>query len=399
MALTILQGGYSITDMRSLFRPLIHVMGEDSLTSLPYGINRYIFDIYVGGNFVVREMKAPNIVSSQFIYQYIDASKIISNYAKANIQDVYNIPFIEYEIQYGYEDVNGTIYTNVLSDTSYGWYGYPSFSKEDMLDDIGAISNTYGGTYVSTNRSRVIQMYGNYRVFIPLFRPQLYNGSNLNYVYDGNFNIIANSLTGYGIYHHEVTESLFNWALPSNDQNFEYDCDGDPIINMPDSRVYFTDVCTKNNPVMVTFLNSLGGYESFLFSGVNRKQTSIERNSYTKDGLITYKNYSTSPPPFGSSQVSLYRYYNDYGGESKVNYNNVMTHKMKLISDYISEIDFVWLRELLASPSVYIQIDNSNVMIPATITTSDWIEKFNGVDKVFNMEIEIELGTQQTQLR
>jgi len=187
--------------------------------------------------------------------------------------------------------------------------------------------------------------------------------------------------------------------LPSNDQNFEYDCDGDPIINMPDSRVYFTDVCTKNNPVMVTFLNSLGGYESFLFSGVNRKQTSIERNSYTKDGLITYKNYSVSPPPFGSSQVSLYRYYNDYGGESKVNYNNVMTHKMKLISDYISEIDFTWLRELLASPSVYVQIDNNNTMIPATITTSDWAEKFNGVDKVVNMEIEIELGTQQTQLR
>ena len=154
--------------------------------------------------------------------------------------------------------------------------------QEDMLDDIGSISTIVGGTYVSTNRNRVIQMYGNYRVFIPLFRPSLYNGSTFNYIYDGNFNSIINSLTGYGIYHHEVTDGLFNWALPTANQYFEYDCDGDPINNMPNNRVYFNNVCTKNNPVMVTFLNSLGGYESFLFSGVNRKQTSIER-------LLLYK--------------------------------------------------------------------------------------------------------------
>ena len=399
MALAILQGNYQYTDMRSMFRPLIHTFGEDSLTSLPYGINRYIFDVYIGGNFIIREMKAPIIESSQYIYQYIDMSKILSNYIGVNIKDNYNQGYLEYTIQYGYEDVNGTIVTNILYETSYAWYGYPSFTNETMLEDINTIVPNFGGTYLTTNRDRVIQMSDNYRVYIPIFRPSIYNGSTINATYDGSFHPIPSSLTGYGIFHHQVYYGDLNWSLTPDNQYIKFDVDGDAITNLfNDSRIYFDYNCTKNNPVMVTFLNSLGGYESFLFSGVNKKSTSIERNSYTKNGLITHKEFVPTPP-FGQSFVELYRYYDNYGGETKINYNNIMTHKMKLISDYINEVDFLWLRELLASPSIYVQIDGNSLMIPATIDTSDWVEKRNGVDKVFNMEIDIEVGTQKTQLR
>jgi hypothetical protein len=72
---------------------------------------------------------------------------------------------------------------------------------------------------------------------------------------------------------------------------------------------------------------------------------------------------------------------------------------MRLISDYVSETDFLWLRELLASPLVYAQIDNNTTMIPVTIETSDWAEKKQGADKIFNLEIDILLGTQSSQLR
>ena len=399
MGLNILQGNYQITDMRSMFRPLIHVWGEDSLTPLPYNINRYIFDIYIDGNFVLRELKAPIIASSQNIYQYIDMSRVLSNYISSDLKKKYNIPYKEYVIQYGYEDLSGTLYTNVVSETSYAWYGYPSFNQEDMLNDIGSIIANYGGLYLTTNKSRVLKMYAGYNVYIPLYRPSIYNNSTFNFDYLGTGYNINDSLIGYGVYHHKVNYSDLTWTTPANQQYYEYNCDGDPITNTIDNRIYFGENCTKGNPVMVTFLNSLGGYESFLFSLVNRSSTSIERNAYTKDGLITHLDYSASPPPFGSSISELYRYYNDFGGEMKINYNNTMTHKMKLISDYINQVDFKWLRELLASPSVYVQIDGSTTMIPATITTSDWTEKFSGIDKVFNMEIDIELGTQQTQLR
>ena len=152
--------------------------------------------------------------------------------------------------------------------------------------------------------------------------------------------------------------------------------------------------CTKNNPVMIHFLNSMGGFESFLFSGVNRVNTNIERQSINKLGLIT--TYTSSGLNVG---VSIDRVANGYLGEVKTNYSNTMTHKIKLVSDYVSETDFLWLRELLASPQVFVQIDNNALMIPVTIETSDWAEKKRGADKIFNLEIDILLGTQSTQLR
>ena len=97
--------------------------------------------------------------------------------------------------------------------------------------------------------------------------------------------------------------------------------------------------------------------------------------------------------------VSIDRVSNSTLGEVKTNYSNTMSHKIKLVSDYVSETDFLWLRELLASPQVFAQIDNNALMIPVTVETSDWAEKKRGADKMFNLEIDILLGTQTTQLR
>jgi hypothetical protein len=170
--------------------------------------------------------------------------------------------------------------------------------------------------------------------------------------------------------------------------------DGDDINNMPSSIVTLQTNCSKNNPVMLHFLNAVGSFESFLFSGVNRVNTNIERQSISKLGLITTLTSSGL-----DRDVSLDRVANGYLGEVKTNYSNTMAHKVKLVSDYVSETDFLWLRELLASPQVFAQIDNNAIMIPVTIETSDWAEKKRGADKIFNLEIDILLGIQQTQLR
>jgi hypothetical protein len=48
---------------------------------------------------------------------------------------------------------------------------------------------------------------------------------------------------------------------------------------------------------------------------------------------------------------------------------------------------------------VYAQIDNNVTLLPVTIETSDWAEKKRGADKIFNLEIDILLGTQSSQIR
>lgn len=388
MGLAILQGNYAINQMRSLERPVIHAFGENQpITTPTYAYNRYIFDIYINGSLILREYKA--ITKASTYYAYLDVAPVIKNYIQANLSSMY-LPYIAYQVKYGTESTSGVITTNVATETSYAWYGYPSFLNDDLRADIGG--TYYDGLYLSTNRSRILQLYGNYTVISPFYKSQALAGDVLEWLYNGaTVQRVDSSSTG--VYNNKITGADLNL---SQDVHLleSLAFSGSNIDNIPNYTIEIQTNCTKNNPVMIHFLNSLGGFESFLFSGVNRVNTNIERQSINKLGLIT--TLTTSAFDVG---VSIDRVHNNILGEVKTNYANTMTHKMKLISDYVSETDFLWLRELLASPQVYAQIDNNAIMIPVTVETSDWAEKKRGADKIFNLEIDILLGTQTTQLR
>ena len=396
----ILQGQYAIDQMKSLYRPLIHAYGENQLTPLPYGVSRFIYDIYINGVFIIREFKVWKIGNYSNPYSWMDVAPVIRNYISATFKNGMYPAYIEYEIQYGYEDTSGNLYTNISSELSNAWNGYPSFSSEDLINDIGGTPYiTYGGMYMSTYRDRVLPVYGNYSTFVPLFKGQTYYSGTFNYNYNGSFYPLNDSLNNFGIYNHEVKSIDFDWVgvAPEN-QIFLYDVDGDPIGNMPDSHILFQNPCTKNNPVMLHFLNQLGGIESFLFSGVNKDNTNISRNAYSKIGITEHETFTPSPP-FGNVAYDIVRTYNDVISETKVNFNNVMTYKMNLISDYINEQEYLLIRQLLASPMVYAQMNNETKFIPVTIELNDWVQKIQGVDKMFNIELTMQYGIQQTQLR
>jgi len=387
MGLAVLQGNYARNQMRSLCRPVIHAFGENQVVSLPYAYNRYIFDVYINGVMVLREYKA--ITFGTTVFAYLDVAPIIKNYIQANISSMY-FPYIEYQVKYGTESTSGVITTNVVTETSFAWYGYPAFLNDNLIADLGG--TYYDGMYFSTNRRRILQLYGNYKTYIPIFKSQFYATDIIEWVYNGTTYQRLDS-TGVGVYNIAITGADLNLAQDVHLLE-QFVISGDPIVNMPNSTVQIQTNCTKNNPVMLHFLNAMGGFESFLFSGVNRVNTNIERQSINKLGLIT--TYTSSGL---DRDVSLDRVASGYLGEVKTNYSNTMTHKIKLVSDYVSETDFLWLRELLASPQVFAQIDNNALMIPVTIETSDWAEKKRGADKIFNLEIDILLGTQSTQLR
>ena len=388
MGLAVLQGNYAINQMRSLCRPVIHAFGENQpITTPTYAYNRYIFDVYINGVMVLREYKA--ITMGATYHAYLDVAPIIKNYIQANISSMY-LPYISYQVKYGTESTSGVITTNVVTETSYAWYGYPSFLNDDLKNDLGGAY--WDNLYFTSNESRILQLYGNYSVFVPFYKSTVYSGGQLSYTINGGSLISKADSGSNGIYLHKITSADLNLAV--NSHSIRYYMDGDDINNMPNSTVTLQTNCSKNNPVMLHFLNAVGGFESFLFSGVNRVNTNIERQSINKLGLIT--TYTTSAFDIG---VNINRVYNSTLGEVKTNYSNTMAHKVKLVSDYVSETDFLWLREMLASPQVFAQIDNNAIMIPVTIETSDWAEKKRGADKIFNLEIDILLGTQQTQLR
>jgi hypothetical protein len=63
---------------------------------------------------------------------------------------------------------------------------------------------------------------------------------------------------------------------------------------------------------------------------------------------------------------------------------------MHLISDWVSQQDSDWMQQLIASTSVY--IESNGGYFPVTITNSNYDFKILSADKLWNVEIDIDIS-------
>ena len=131
--------------------------------------------------------------------------------------------------------------------------------------------------------------------------------------------------------------------------------------------------CSKYDAVDVFFLNRMGAVESFRFNKVRRDNFSIDRrmfrqNPYTLDG----QNYAYTNQSFNNSQ---------YYTESQ--------QRITLNSDFITEAESVWLRELVMSPRVWLYDD---ALYTVNIMDTEYEQRYHINDKAFNLTIEAELS-------
>jgi len=61
---------------------------------------------------------------------------------------------------------------------------------------------------------------------------------------------------------------------------------------------------------------------------------------------------------------------------------------LKLNSDWITDEQSAWLRELVESPEIYYELDG--VMYSAHIKNADYVTKLHITEPIFNLEIELE---------
>jgi len=132
------------------------------------------------------------------------------------------------------------------------------------------------------------------------------------------------------------------------------------------------------------FLNSLGGFDYFNFTKVSRHTEDIER-----------KFFQTTPNDLTSTGAINYSISN----REKVQYHTKSMPKMKLTSDWIDYNTYNWLLELIESPEIYL-MDSYTApsgsteirRIPVKNIEGNWEEKVSSVDKVFNLEVNLEFG-------
>lgn len=143
-----------------------------------------------------------------------------------------------------------------------------------------------------------------------------------------------------------------------------------PISNI---ITYHIEDCDNYGTQRLLFLNKFGIYEGFNFTLVNTESVSIERKTFKNNPNRLGANGMT----YRKSDVTNQTYYVKYAD------------KMKLTSNWISEDEGRWLKELMVSPSIYLDNGDGTLTSVKEITQKDYKIKRNKIDKLINLSIDI----------
>jgi len=151
-------------------------------------------------------------------------------------------------------------------------------------------------------------------------------------------------------------------------------------IGVAESRkLTFIQKCyPKYKQYNLHFLNRLGGWDTMKFALVNKRSTELQRASYRRSDWQLSGNTMTN--------IDSYNKYN----ETTLNFAIQHKDRFHLISDWVSEQDYEWLAQLFASSIVYMEVQGA--YFPVTISSTNYEYKLETSDKLFNFEIDIEVG-------
>ena len=357
---------------------------------------KYVFDVYIGGNLVARIKSYPQPGTNKGIF---NAASIIRNYwssyfQPSGTQTAFNYigsgNAINYEVFYG-EEYNNTLYTNLASSDLFALNYVPSVTTGKSSFDGTWYQGQYAGINPLTKRD-LTQLQTNQtgnRLFVTI------QNFELNIPRNWRISVVRsnNSTPGIGSYKEiryisvlDISPTAINNYLGSSfitSATEWYDVYLDEDINGTMYSFRVNKICQpRHTHIPIHFLNSLGGYDTMMFTLVNRETRNVERKSFEQ-----------SEWQYRSSDMYRWNQYNVFNGGS-VQFNTQQTITYKLTSDWVNLTDYTWLRDLIMSPEVYMEL-NSGEFIPVKISTSSWTQKKRYVDKIYNLELDIEFGNKE----
>lgn len=141
------------------------------------------------------------------------------------------------------------------------------------------------------------------------------------------------------------------------------------------SKTYTFEVTDLCNFSTLHFLNDLGGFDSFNFKT-------------TKDAWKFEKEFYKQDPKRIQSDGSYVWSNKD---REHVQYYTNQKQTIKLVSDWITEEESEWLREMFSSPEIYIEREGVMYSIKG-ITQVDYAIKYEYEGNMINIECDVELS-------
>jgi hypothetical protein len=394
MAITI---NSSPDNYSSLHAPLWFVVGSNNNLQTNF---KYVCDVYVNGDLVTRLKSFPQPVSTKGIF---NVAPIIRNYWASYFKPDIVTPsvfsytgsdiYVDYELKFG-EEYDGTTYTNLTTTTKRAYnyvQDYLYTPTSPMYLTPLEYETQYQGTIIS-NRDYANIKFNKERLQTGyLFLSFLSDAENTTKTHSADVSVFNGSTTTnytganvsfkdfalLDISPRAVNDYLGTSAVSSTSVYYDVKVKIAGVLTST-ARVYLT--CTQNDVVTLHYLNAVGGYDTMDFTAVNRQTRNIEKSSFEGIEWEYASNYMNRANTYGVM----------YGGTNQFSTRQKLTYK--LISDWLSYVYYLAMKELIASPEVY--LERGNLFLPVQIGTNTWTEKKRYADKTYNLELDIEIGNQ-----
>lgn len=314
---------------------------------------KYVADLYINSTLVFRSKAFQRPDNNRGVFNF---GAIIREYVTAALQteQAQGKFAIDVQIKFG-EEYGGVTYTNITTDSTRTYFNHYNGRYNDFTI-LGAYANK-----PATTRPTTIRMFSaNDKYYLPYFAAA-----------STAFNIVINGVTT------GITPSVAN-TMQSIDIASGITSDHTIVLGGVTYNVeVICEPMYENYPIH--FLNQFGGWETFNFHKVSRKQYEIDRKTWQRPA------YRVD----GSGVVSLSG--SGIMHAQKSVFASKSVEKLRVSTDLLSDAEYRWLAQLVASPMVYLQ--EGSTLYPVTIEETNYEVRQYINDKLTNLQLTLAFGT------
>jgi len=232
------------------------------------------------------------------------------------------------------------------------------------------------GTYLNINYPLIgytvgfqYTFYDNeYNIILQFIKPMVNSSGALYHLPVGLYNL-KDSIDD------ELMDSIQFWTV------YGYDAQGFQITA---KYGFYIDEDCKHNPVHVYWLNQKGGWDSYSFIKKNERSIDVEKKRY-KQYLGDYNN-ATVDNPFDTKNYS----------RSLTEREPIVKTYINLNSDWVTESEFKFMKDLFQSKSVWMVDDNVDGynILPVVVEDTNFLMRRERNSRKYNQSLRLQLANE-----
>lgn len=343
---------------------------------------KFIGDVYIGGILVARIKKVPDPVTGIGIF---NIGQIIRNYLTATFDPTANVIVaqqagnavwnIDVVMQFG-EEYSFTEFLGLLIDASRLYYNHYNGLYFASASNISGLTNRVLSARPVTNKTILTSKFN----FISYF-PTVVIPVTFAITPTGGGSIYATTFTpanASDLQILNVSPVAINAVAPgtitANTTSYQ--------VQIGSNFYIFNIICESQYSVTTLhFMNQYGGFDTVFFTKVSRSTVDIQRSDF---GKIKYQVDAAGAVTFSNPNHVSY--------DTRTTYSVIRKSKLQLNSDLLTDAEYTWMADLLASPMIYIEKDS--YFFPVAITDNSYEPRKTINDELTNLTINIEYGNQ-----